>query len=110
LSEGFLLAVLLNAGGILQWTLSHLAQSPLPGGNDFLTVVPDGDVTSFLDRWLWVTKKPTPPAITPVGIWTQWIGMSASSRAADAVVPLRTSAASFSYFDMASPDTYPILW
>jgi hypothetical protein len=33
--------------------MSEEAKSPIPGGRPFSEIVPDGDITTFADRWKW---------------------------------------------------------
>lgn len=40
--------------------MSHMAKSPIPGGKPFENVVPHGDITTFKDRWKWITKDMFP--------------------------------------------------
>jgi hypothetical protein len=40
--------------------MSKKAQSPIPGGKPFRTVVPGGDLTVFADRWKWIETDMLP--------------------------------------------------
>jgi len=75
--------------------MSRLAQNPIIGGPDFLTVEPGGDLANTAQRWDWVSRSYT--GITNTGIFPLWLQESASTRLLDVQQPLLTRALQFSY-------------
>jgi len=91
----------------IEHLLGPLAQSPLkvavPGADSFSSVVGTGDITSFPDRWRWVTHSTN-------GIWQDWTGLSTTARTGMVTIPLRTRVEEFSLFHIYSLRLIPIIW
>ena len=50
----------LFAGGTIAENISENTASPIPGGATFRSLYPDGDVTSFEERWRWIENQMLP--------------------------------------------------
>lgn len=88
----------------LEYLLGVLAESPLPGGEDFTTVVGlTRDITLFSDRWTWLDSPGN-------GIWADWTGLSTAGRTGLVTIPLQTRAQSYSIFYISSAGLFPIIW
>lgn len=61
------------------------------GGASFRTVVPDGKVSIFDDRWKWIDH-----ASSPTGIWQDWLSMPATDQMTNVKQKLKERAESFS--------------
>jgi len=86
----------------LEYLLGVLAESPLPGGDDFSTVVGlTKDITIFSDRWIWIDKPGN-------GIWADWTGLSIGGRTSLVTISLQTRAQSYSIFYRSG--LFPIIW
>jgi hypothetical protein len=68
---------------------SRLAENPIPGGEDFREVVPDGYITDFTDRWAWIDDSNK-------GIWTLWTNFGIVQQRGYVEIPLVTRAKDFS--------------
>jgi len=79
-SSGFLSAKVVFSG---------LAENPIPGGEDFREVVPDGYITDFTDRWAWIDDSNK-------GIWTLWTNFGIVQQRGYVEIPLVTRAKDFS--------------
>ena len=69
---------------------SIMAENPIPGGLDFRTVVPGGDITDFADRWAWIDDSSQ-------GMWKLWTDFSILQQQRYVEIPLKTRAADYAW-------------
>ena len=70
------------------WGMSQFAKNPVPGGSDFITLEPSGNIADYPDRWDWITHSTT-------GMWPLWVGTSLDTQLEQVEVPLTTYATNF---------------
>jgi hypothetical protein len=80
--------VIAEPTGLLDWLFSQLSEHPIPGGVKFSTKYPDGIITHFKDRWLWVENDMLP----------QWGAMHVADRNRLVNVPLVDAAKPYAVF------------
>jgi hypothetical protein len=69
--------------------MSTLAKNPVPQGPDFQSVVSDGNLADYWERWQWITQPNQ-------GMWTLWLAMPQSNQLQNVSIFLRARAADFS--------------
>jgi len=74
--------------GFYALEMSTKAKNPVPGGETFQTVVPDGDLTLFAQRWQWIDHPDD-------GMIRLWGDMATADRTSHVAVPLVTRAKLF---------------
>lgn len=74
---------------------SWLTRNPIVGGPSFQTVIPNGNIAVFADRWGWITHPQQ-------GMWLLWTSKDKYQRQSLANSPLRTNAANFAFFSRYS--------
>lgn len=74
---------------------SWLTRNPIVGGPSFQTVIPNGNIAVFADRWGWITHPQQ-------GMWLLWTNKVKYQRQSLANNPLRTNAANFAFFSRYS--------
>jgi hypothetical protein len=74
---------------------SWLTRNPIVGGPSFQTVIPNGNIAVFADRWGWITHPQQ-------GMWLLWTSKDKYQRQSLANNPLRTNVANFAFFSRYS--------
>jgi hypothetical protein len=77
--------------GWVSWMFSILTNNPIPGGPSFQTVIPNGNIAIYNDRWAWITDAQQ-------GMWPLWMSKPNTQRQSLANQNLRSNAAGFSLF------------
>ena len=85
-------------GSVITNVMSILAQNPVPTGTNFLTVVPSGNLSTFVDRWNWITNSAG-------GIWPNWVAAPPTTQSGWVNIPLKTRAANYTFLPLF---IYPI--
>jgi hypothetical protein len=80
--------------GTVSWLFSIMAENPVPGGPDFTTVVPGGNLSNFTDRWTWITDDVN-------GMWKKWTGTDKPTRKGWVEILLRTRADDYNRVPLA---------
>lgn len=70
---------------------SRFAENPIPGGPNFQDVVPNGNITDYVDRWKWVKTDPTQAMFDLWNAKTQAQQLQLSSK------PIREHAADYAW-------------
>jgi len=95
LADGYQGLSTMDAGVIANY-MSLLAECPIwdpstnepYAGRNFEAIVPGGNLTTYDDRWTWITY-PT------IGIWDTWTFLTISERSSQVSVDLRTRASTY---------------
>ncbi len=74
---------------------SWLTRNPIVGGPSFQSVIPNGNIAVFADRWGWITHPQQ-------GMWLLWTSKDKYQRQSLANSPLRNNATNFAFFSRYS--------
>jgi hypothetical protein len=77
--------------GWVSWLFSIMTNNPIPGGPSFQTVIPNGNIAIYNDRWAWITDAQQ-------GMWPLWVSKPNTQRQGLANQNLRSNAAGFSFW------------
>jgi hypothetical protein len=89
LADGYAKLNALNP--MVTWGMSQFAENPVPGGPDFITMEPGGNIGDFNARWDWINHPTT-------GMWWLWLGTPLNTQSSWVQILLTTRAADYALF------------
>ncbi|MGH7951534.1 MAG: hypothetical protein ACREFE_06405, partial [Limisphaerales bacterium] len=79
---------LTTMSNLVTWGMSQFAKNPVPGGPDFITLEPSGNIADFDARWDWITHSGN-------GVWPLWVGTALTTQLQWVEIPLTTFATNY---------------